>query len=320
MPHCAALWQAWRLPCSPPTGRTLPPAWPHLGVVCVAIQHTHLQGREHPARGSIKAQLARSPEEREQSLTRAEVETRRLVTAVAPPCAGLPPTASQQLPQSHQRARPDTHRTSSTTSGRSSLMGCPVARSISSTRMGASHLACNRGHAADPAHRHAAGGRACGIGPACSRRAPSSSQGAHQHSKQAGIACLEHIVHQVLGREVDGAAAVRVVLAQHALRVQASQAPAVRWVYARAVNTRPARRARDYAGMEPSTLSRTVLCASRRVCMHRPAASRTPLHPCISSQTVVAEHQLQVAMLQRHTTVIWRRQRLQAVERGLLHH
>ncbi len=37
---------------------------------------------------------------------------------------------------------------------------------------------------------------------------------------------LEHVVDQVLGREVDIAPPVRVVLAQHALGVQATQAPA----------------------------------------------------------------------------------------------
>lgn len=45
----------------------------------------------------------------------------------------------------YKRSSPNQGRTSSTTSAKSSVMGCPVARSISSTRMGASHLACRAG-------------------------------------------------------------------------------------------------------------------------------------------------------------------------------
>ena len=66
--------------------------------------------------------------------------------------------------------------------------------------------------------------------------------------------------------------------------------------------------------------------SSRRPCRHQhcqrqpaPATVRTTLTPPHHSQAVVPKDELQVALFQRHPAVVCGGQRLQAVQRRLLH-
>lgn len=126
---------------------------------------------------------------------------------------------------------------------------------------------------------------------------------------------------------------MRVVFAQHALRVQAAQAPVeAGWRRNQAEQAgtsgelaRVASWQAGSAAAEPLQRysvrgSRVPRGAQHRRLGHTAASVEHPGYSSAHSQAVMAEDQLQVPLLQGHTGVVWRRQAGQAVHGRLLHH